>query len=92
MYAAQMPPSCDALVKHFVTWRDDYEREVDDFLKGPFSDARVEEKLSAWIDQIQPFVMEAAGMNGAPSVATWKSGIQEVRDKVPRSASRGYAY
>jgi spore coat protein H len=93
MYAAQMPPSCDALVKHFVTWHDDYEHAVDDFLKGPFSDARVQQKLSAWIDQIQPFVTEAAGMKGAPSVATWKSGIQEVRDKITaQRMHRGYAY
>jgi hypothetical protein len=93
MYAAQMPPSCDALVKHFIDWHDDYEHAVDDFINGPFSDARVEAKLEPWIDQIQPFVTEAAGMNGAPSVMKWMDGIREVRDKIAsQRMHRGYAY
>lgn len=39
MYAAQMPPSCDPLVAHFVSWREDYDREVDAFVAGPLAKA-----------------------------------------------------
>jgi spore coat protein H len=93
MYSPQMPPSCDALVKHFLAWRDDYEREVDNFIKGPFSDARVQEKLNAWVEQIKPFVMEAAGVRSAPTATDWQSAVQELRAKITsQRAHRGLAY
>ena len=82
MYAAQMPPSCDALVAHFVSWREDYDREVDAFIAGPFARPRVDAKLDAWTNQLEPFVMEAASRPAAPSVDEWKYGVNELRKKI----------
>jgi spore coat protein CotH len=93
MYAAQMPPSCDALVKHFISWRDLYEQEVDKFISGPFSAASVEAKLAAWVGQIEPFVAEAAGVGGAPSSQEWESGLADLREKIDsQRMHRGFAY
>jgi hypothetical protein len=93
MYAAQMPPSCDALVKRFLEWRDDCEREVDKFIQGPFSAARVQKKLDAWIEQLKPLVMETAGLRRAPSVETWESGVESLRAKIESQRThRGFAY
>lgn len=90
MYDAQTPPSCDPMVKHFLTWRDDYEREVDKFISGPLSDARVQEKLNAWSAQIKPFVMEAAGVRRALSASEWQTALTQLRSKIASArANRG---
>jgi spore coat protein CotH len=92
-YAAQMPPSCDGLVKNFVMWKDDYEREVDKFIQGPFSAARVNEKLTAWTAQIKPLVMEAAAVHGAPALADWEYSVNQLRMKIESQRTyRGYKY
>jgi spore coat protein CotH len=92
-YAAQMPPSCDGLVKYFAMWNDDYQREVDEFIQGPFSGARVSEKLTAWTAQIKPLVMEAAGVNDAPAVDEWEYFVNELRMKIESQRThRGYNY
>jgi spore coat protein H len=93
MYAAQMPPSCDALVAHFVSWRADYDREVDAFIAGPFSQARVDAKLDAWATQLEPFVMEASSRPDAPSVDDWKYAVSELRKKIASQREHeGFAY
>lgn len=93
MYAAQMPPACDALVKHFVTWKSDYEREVDAFLAGPFSDARIQTKLNAWTAQIEPIVKELEGVLGAPTAMAWQAAVTELRAKITsQRANRGFKY
>lgn len=93
MYDPQTPPACDGMVKHLTAWQTDYDREVDKFLAGPFSNARVEEKLAAWTAQLRPLVMEAAGVKRAPSVSAWDAAVAELRAKIESSrANRGYAY
>jgi hypothetical protein len=93
MYDAQTPPSCDPLVKHFLTWRSDYEREVDKFIGGPFADQTVQAKLNPWVAQIRPFVMETAGVKSAPNVSAWDDGMSALRMKIAElRANRGAKY
>jgi hypothetical protein len=93
MYDPQTPPSCDAMVQHFLSWRADYDREVDAFIKGPFSDARVQEKLNTWTAQIRPFVMDSAGVKRAPGVSEWESSVSQLKTKISSArANRGLAY
>lgn len=93
MYDPQTPPSCDPMVKHFLTWRADYESEVDKFIGGPFADQAVQAKLNAWVTQIRPLVMETAGVNQSPPVATWDDALSQLRMKIAGlRANRGVKY
>ena len=92
-YGTQTPPSCDPLVKHLIGWSAEYDREVERFIAGPFSEARVEEKLRLWIEQIRPAVREYAGLKHAPTEADWDRALAEFRAKMASArANRGYAY
>jgi hypothetical protein len=93
MYDPQTPSSCDPMVKHFLTWRDEYEHEVDEFLSGPFADSRVQDKINAWTAQIKPFVMETAGVRLAPSATEWQGALTQLRSKISTlRANRGLVY
>jgi spore coat protein CotH len=93
MYDPQMAPSCDPMVKHFLAWHADFDREVETFILGPLSEARVEEKLTAWIAQIRPAVIESAGVRKAPSESSWNTGVAQLRAKIESARkNRGLAY
>jgi hypothetical protein len=93
MYGWMTPPSCDPFVKHMISWRAAYDREVASFLAGPFSDAKVEAKLKTWIDQIRPAVKEFAGVKHAPTEAEWDTAVRELRAKIASARqNRGYAH
>ena len=92
-FGAQFPPSCDPFVKQLIAWRPDYEKEVDRFLAGPFTDAKVEQKLRTWIEQIRPAVVEAAGVKHAPTEREWNDAVGELRLKIAATRlNRGYKY
>jgi hypothetical protein len=91
--AGQLAPSCDGLIKHWSTWRSDYELAVDAFLEGPFAPHNVDAKLAAWISQIEGSVAETAGLKGAPTAITWRTAESELRRKIASArASRGFPY
>jgi spore coat protein H len=93
MYDPQTPPSCDPMVKHFLSWRDDYEREVDKFISGPFADSAVQAKLNAWIAQLRPYVMQTAGVKRAPSLSEWDNSVSQLYAKIATLRSnRGVKY
>src|SRR5262249_55484640 len=92
-YGLQRPASCDKLVMHFTTWRADYDAKVDEFIAGPFEAGRVNDKLDRWAAQIQPAVSEAALLNGAPSVGTWKTELSRLKQAIDSARQhRGFAY
>lgn len=93
MYDAQTPPSCDPLVKHVIAWREDYEKEVDSFIAGAFSQSNVDAKLNAWITLIRPAVTEAAGVNFSPTETEWNDAVVSLRSTIIAARqNRGYAY
>jgi hypothetical protein len=66
---------------------------VDKLLAGPFSDARIREKLDAWTKQLQPLVMETADLHGASSAIEWMEAVDALRAKIDaQRMHRGYAY
>jgi spore coat protein CotH len=79
MNGIQRPASCDTVVQYFRGWLDDYNRQIDAFLVGPFQRERVNAKLDTWAAQIQAVVAEAAGRNRAPTLATWKQAIANLK-------------
>ena len=91
--AGQRAPSCDRLVKHWGTWRPDYEVAVDAFLQGPFAPNNVDSKIAAWSSQIEGSVAETAGLNGAPTAITWRAGVSGLQGKIATArAARGFPY
>ncbi len=92
-YGWQTPPACDPLVKNMIAWRADYEREVDAFIAGPFSEARVEAKLEGWIEQIRPYIREFAGVKRSPMENEWDGALREFRAKLASAREhRGFPY
>jgi spore coat protein H len=92
-FGSQTPPSCDPFVKQLISWRSDYEREVERFLAGPFADVKVEQKLRTWIEQIRPAVIEAAGIKHAPTEREWNDAVGVLRGKIAAARqNRGYKY
>ncbi len=92
-FIPQLPASCDRLTQHFISWLSDYNRHVDTFVSGPFAAAAVNAKLDAWVAQIRPHVVEAAGRLGAPSESDWEAAVRALRTTVNEArANRGYRY
>ena len=90
---AQLPASCNPLTGHFISWIADYEKHVDAFIAGPFSAPAVDAKLSTWIAQIRPFVVESAGLNGAPTETNWNNNVNTLRTIIAEARkNRGFAY
>lgn len=89
----QVAPSCDPLIRAWTGWRADYDRVVDDFLQTAFTAPHVDEKLAAWISQIEGAAEESAGLNGAPTAEVWRNAVVELRGKIEMArAHRGYPY
>lgn len=89
----QRAPSCDPLIASWASWRADYERHVDTFLAGPFSEAAVGAKLTAWTAQLQPFVAEAVGIHGGRTVDDFLYQVYELSEVLELArANRGYPY
>jgi spore coat protein H len=92
-FVPQLPASCDPLTQHFITWTSDYDRHVEAFLSGPFAAAAVKTKLDAWVAQLRPHVVEAAGRLGEPSERAWDEAVRTLRTTVDAArANRGYRY
>ena len=89
----QLAPSCDRLIRHWGSWRPDYELAVDAFLQGPFAANNVDAKLATWVSQIQSSVEENAGRNGAPAASAWQTAVNDLMAKIATArASRGFPY
>jgi len=92
-FVAQRPPSCDRLTQHFSSWISDYSRHADAFIAGPFASTAVNAKLDTWTNQIRASVIEAAGINGAPTEAVWNTNVTALRSFIDAArANRGYQY
>jgi hypothetical protein len=89
----QMAASCDRLTSEWAMLEADYERAVDAFLTGPFAASNVNTKLSTWSAQIDSFVNEASGLNGAPVYADWRTAFANLQAVIESARThRGYAY
>jgi hypothetical protein len=88
-----VPSSCDPLIGAFAERRDAYERAVDELLEGPYSEANVDRKLSAWSAQIDAAMQEAGGLDGAPTYEAWQGALGTLRAYVETTrVHRGYPY
>jgi hypothetical protein len=92
-FIPQLPASCDPLTQRFISWMSDYNRHAEAFVSGPFAAAAVNAKIDAWSAQIRPYVVEAAGRNGAPTERAWQDAVSTLRTMIDRArTNRGYRY
>jgi hypothetical protein len=93
MLLFERPASCDPLTKYFISWLPEYEAKVDAFIAGPFAAGPVDAKLNDWSAQIDQYVREASGKNGAPTYSAWMMGVEDLRQRIADARkNRGYAY
>jgi len=89
----QRPAICDPLMAYWASRTEDYQRAVDNFLAGPFTDAAISAKLVAWTQQIDAVVQEASGVQGAPTYSDWQEAFASLQAIIASSRmARGYAY
>jgi hypothetical protein len=66
---------------------------VDEFIQGPFAQARVDASIAEIVTQIRPFVVEAQGGGGAPLENEWNGAVDSLRLAIAGArANRGIAY
>lgn len=62
-------------------------------MAGPFAASKVNAKLSTCSAQIDSFVNEASGVNGAPLYADWQTAYATLQSIIDSARMhRGYAY
>jgi spore coat protein CotH len=89
----QLPSICDPLTAEWAGRDEDYQRALDDFTAGPFSERNVNTKLATWSEQIDAAAQEAGGLHGAPSYEEWQTAFATLRAVVESSREhRGYPY
>jgi CotH kinase protein len=87
---AQQPATCDPLIAQWAASQADYGAAVDAFVGGPYAKPAVDQKLDAWYAQIAPFVSEAGGLKGAPSVLEHELALVSLRTTIDQlRSSRG---
>jgi len=86
-------PACDPVWGRFATRIEEYERSVDEFLAGPYSEENVSAKLTAWSSQIDAAMQEASGLDGSQTYEAWKQSLADFLGHVETTREhRGYPY
>jgi spore coat protein H len=83
-------PACDPLISALAKYPDLYKLKQQEFLDGPFNQARVEEKLNNWRDLIRDAVIEAHATDSRHiAVGEWedqvlwrKTSLTEARNRL----------
>jgi len=92
-FGYQYPAACETLIQRFIAWDTQFQAQTDAFLDGPFTKDHVDALLTKWRTQIQPFVVEANGVNRSLSEADWATGVIELERKITMAReNRGYPY
>jgi len=78
--ARQKSAVCDKLTKAWVLFDEEYQLKLDQFKDGPLSEARIEEQLNAWTNQIRQATIEAdVSHSDAINVSTWENALKNLR-------------
>ena len=84
--APQRRAACAPPIAKLATLVDDYQCEVRALIAGPLSPEAIERKLADWSKRIQPYVIESAGLGGAPDLDAWQAALSALREAL--SAAR----
>lgn len=83
----QRSAACDKLIGTWASYTEEFAQKKQEFLEGPFSEERVNEKLEEWAAQIRAATEEASQKHDdAISVAQWESAIGVLKSQL--SAAR----
>jgi len=77
--APQRRAACDPLTGQIARLQAEYADEVEALLRGPLAPAAIDQKLERWSKRIEPFVVESAGIGGAPDVDGWRAALVALR-------------
>jgi hypothetical protein len=82
----QMPPTCDPLLRGVaLSLRRRVHQAMVELARGPFADAEIDRKLSAWARQIEPYVIEAHETHPQEvSPRTWRDQVARLRSTLIR--------
>ncbi len=76
----QISAACDPIIAAWATFDDEYDRLLQKFLDGPFSEDNVNTMLDTWSAQIAEATAEAHETHaGALAVTTWQSAITSLQ-------------
>ena len=79
----QRSAACDKLTRAWTMFTDKYEQKTQEFLEGPFSEERVNEKLDEWTAQIRAATEEASNAHGdAITMDEWESSVEQLRSQL----------
>ena len=79
----QRSAACDKLTAGWVTFGDEYNQRLIEFLEGPFSETNVDALLDTWKEQITAATVEASEMhNDALTVDQWETAIAKLKSEL----------
>ena len=76
----QRSAACDKLIGTWASFTEEYAQKKQEFIEGPFSEERINEKLDEWSAQIRAATEEANQIHGdAISVNKWEQEINTLK-------------
>ena len=79
----QRSAACDKLIGTWASFTEEYAQKKQEFYEGPFSEARVDEKLAEWSAQIRAATEEANQAHGdAVTMAKWESSMRVLKSQL----------
>lgn len=79
----QRSAACDKLTGTWASFTEEYAQKKQDFLEGPFSEERVNEKLEEWSAQIRAATEEASQAHSdAITIAKWESSMRLLKSQI----------
>ncbi|MET0342601.1 MAG: CotH kinase family protein [Polyangiales bacterium] len=92
-FSSQRAAYCDKLIAVWAGQKNGYEAAVDEFIRGPFSATRVNAKITAWVNQLRPYIREAGELEHSVDEATWNEYLTDLRRILNEArANRGFWY
>ena len=84
---SQRSASCDKLTAAWASFDTEYQQKVIEFIQGPLSKERVDEKLETWSAQIQEAVQTSSDLHkDVPTPAIWNDAIRQLKDQTEYAA------
>ena len=85
----QRSAACDKLIGTWASFTEEYAQKKQEFYEGPFSEARVTEKLEEWSAQIRAATEEASQVHGdAITIAKWESSMRTLKSQLQFARSK----
>ncbi len=76
----QRSAACDKLIGTWASFTEEYEQKKQEFIGGPFSEERINEKLDEWTAQVRAATEEANQTHGdAITIDKWEKAVDNLK-------------